>query len=306
MRWLVLYVVTSFLTCGQSVQTYVYDGLGNRTRGPEVETRGDSRTEMLQSINGRRVPVEKVEERVLRTEGATKVVERVIKRFDSNGNLSQTERVLEEQTAFPDGRSTVRATTYRSDVSGNFQPVERCLMETRKSGTVITLDATVDRPTINGEFQTAEKLTIVDDRSAARDVQNTTVYRPNDSGGFYEAMKSTLERQKTDGQSVENTAKYAVGSSGRLELYSQTVKTAVKRNDGAESIVTDVYAEQTPGLANANGKLRLKEEQLINRQTRNGEVNEVVSVRQPSPGDPDRLGPPRKIKETICKGQCAP
>ena len=288
----------------QSSQTYVYDGTGDRVRGPDVDIRGDSRTEKMQTVNGRTVPLEQIEQRVLRSEGPTKVVERIIKRFDPNGNLAGTERVVEEQTKYPDGGSTVRAATYRADVNGTMRPVERSVTETKKSGSTLTSQSVIDRPSLNGEFQTAEKRSIVVDTSPGRDVRDEVVYRRDDNGRFYEAVKETSTRRQTGDQSVENTAQYVVGTSGRLELANQTVKTAVKRPDGSESIVVDVYGQQTPGLANVGKDPKLTSQQVIDRRVRNGEVDEVVSLRQPTLADPNRLGPPRKISETVCKGKC--
>jgi hypothetical protein len=307
MKGIFLCLAVAALVCGQdasSSQTYVYDGLGNRTRATQSDIRGDSRTETAQSINGRSVPLEQVEERVLRSDGTTKVVERIVRKFDPTGRLSQTDRIVEEQTQLSGGGSTVRATTYRGDLNGNMQPVERSLTETRKSGTVLTSDALIERPSMSGGFETAEKRSIVNDVTPSRELRQTVVYRRDGDGRFYEAVKETVDRQESDGRSVENTAQYVVGTSGRLELAAQTVKTAVKRKDGSESIVVDVYAQETPGLANSGGKPKLKQEQLIERRSRGGEVDEVVSLREPSMADPDRLGPPRKLKETVCRGKC--
>jgi hypothetical protein len=307
MRSIVIWAVAALAVAAQTtIRTYSYDGLGDRIRGPVVDVTGDSRTEKLQNINGRSVPLEQVEQRVVRSDGTTKVIERITKRFDPNGNLTGTDRVVEEQTKLAGGGSTVQATAYRSDVNGNMQPVERSVTETKQAGNVTTSESVIDRPALNGEFQTAEKQTVVTDQSPTHDVRNAVVYRRDENGRFYEALKETVDRQKSAGQTVENAAQYTVGTSGRLELASQTVRTAVKQPDGSESIVVDVYGQETPGLANSGETPRLTSQQVIDRKVRNGEVDEVVSLRQPSLADPNRLGPPRKIAETVCKGKCNP
>ena len=308
MRSIVLCILAALALGAQqntrTIQTYIYDGTGDRIRGPEVDIGGDSRTEKMRTINGRMVPLEQVEQRVVRSEGPTRVIERVIKRFDPGGNLAGTERVVEEETKSADGGATVRAATYRSDVNGNMHPVERSVTETRKAGGTLTSQSVIERPSLNGEFQTAEKRSVVLDKSPGRDVRDEVVYRRDGNGRFYEAVKETSTRQQTGNQSVENTAQYVVGTSGRLELANQTVKTAVKRADGSESIVVDTYGQQTPGLANAGENPKLTSQQLIDRRVRNGEVEEVVSLREPALADPNRLGPARKISETVCKGRC--
>jgi hypothetical protein len=103
MTRVVLLLSTAVLAAGQATtQSYIYDGAGNRSRGPDVDARGDARTERLQSINGRSVPLEKVEQRVISDDGRTRVVERVVQRFDQTGNPAGTERISEEQTKLGD------------------------------------------------------------------------------------------------------------------------------------------------------------------------------------------------------------
>src|SRR5450432_2301756 len=78
---------------------------GNPVYGPEVtQTKSKSgmeRTEKIQSINGRTVPVE-----------------RIVRRFDQTGNPSPPEKTVIEEQKQPAG-ATVRVTTYRGDLNGN-------------------------------------------------------------------------------------------------------------------------------------------------------------------------------------------
>jgi hypothetical protein len=186
------------------------------------------------------------------------------------------------------------------------RPVERSVTETRDSGATQTSEIVIERPSVDGTLQPAERRLIVDDRAPSRESSSTVVYRRDDNGRFYEAVKETVETQSTDGRSVQNSAHYAVGASGRLELYEQAVKTTLKRKDGTESVIVDVYAPETPGRSNASGDRtpKLKEQQVIERRSSNGEIAETVSLRQPTISDPDHLGPGRTIRETVCKGKC--
>src|SRR6476620_10751795 len=150
MKAFVLFVSAAALACAQSTtQTDLLDAAGNRIRGPEVEIRGNVRTERLQSINGRAVPLENIEERVVSDDGRVKVIERTTKKFDQTGHLAETQRVTEEQTRLGDGNSSIRASTYRTDVNGNLQLAERSVTETRKSGTAQTSEALIERPTLD-------------------------------------------------------------------------------------------------------------------------------------------------------------
>jgi hypothetical protein len=306
MRSVWLGLAAGALLCGQSIHTYVIDGLGDRIRGPQIDVRGDSRTETMQTLNGRSVPVERVEARGLRSEGELKVIERVIRRFDQTGAPIGVDRVVEEVTKLPGGSSSVRTSTYRGDVNGNLQLAERAATEIRKSGGTETVSSVIERPSIDGTFQVAEKQTVVTGQSPTRDVRNAVTYLRDENGHFYEASKEAAETTKSGAESVDNAARYLVGTSGRLELAEQTVRTAVKRPDGSESIVLDVYTQQTPGLANDSptGKPRLKEQRVIERRVDRDGATEVVSLRQPSLADPGLLGPPRKVSESVCKGKC--
>ena len=61
------------------------------------------RSQITRDINGRTVPVESTEERVLSDSGSSRVIERIIKRYDANGNPGPPERVRIEETKEPDG-----------------------------------------------------------------------------------------------------------------------------------------------------------------------------------------------------------
>jgi hypothetical protein len=260
----------------------------------------------MQTLNGRSVPVEQVEERVVRSEGSLKVVERVIRRFDQTGAAIGMDRIVEEVTQLNDGLSSVRSSTYRRDVNGNMQLAERTATEIRKAGGTETVSSVIERPSIDGTFQVTEKQTVVTVQSPAREVRNAVKLLRDENGRFYEAAKETEETTKSGAESVDNAACYRVGTSGRLELAEQTVRTAVKRPDGSESVVLDIYTQQTPGLANkdATGKPHLKEQRVIERRVDRNGVTEVVSMRQPSLADPGILGPSRKVSESVCKGKC--
>ena len=69
---------------------------GNRvSNGPQVistkTATGSEITEMRQSVNGRMVPLERVEEKVLRDDASGRLVERIIHRYDAQGNPTAPE-----------------------------------------------------------------------------------------------------------------------------------------------------------------------------------------------------------------------
>jgi hypothetical protein len=270
-----------------SIERYVYDGMGNRLPAPSVAVSDDSRTERIVSVNGRYVPVERSEERVIRSDGQTKIVERTIQRFDQQGHLAQTERIIEEQISRADGGRTVRSSVFRTDVNGNQNAVERTLAETRATGGSEETATIVERPGIDGVFKTAERRTVLSTSSASGDRRETSVYRVDDNGRLYEALREEVVRANN----VETASRYEGRAGGGLNLYEQSV-TTTRKADGVEFLVTDTYAPL------------LKQQQITERRRSKGVVTERLLIREPSLADPDRLGPARLLTESVCRGKC--
>ena len=125
------------------------------------------------------------------------------------------------------------------------------------------------------------------------------------AGDFYQATRRVTEHSVNGNQSKDNVAEYEVGATGRLELHGQTVTTAQKRADGSQEVSVDIYGKYVPGVYNDSSSLQLKEHQTIERRAGPGDsVVETLSVQRPTVSDPNRLGPPQQISETVCKGKC--
>src|SRR3981081_4231238 len=85
--------VASAIPAQQSIQqssVWTVDASGHRVEGPRytsVESpSGSQRAETAQSINGRMVPIQSTDDKVLRDDSQGKVVERLIRKYDANGN----------------------------------------------------------------------------------------------------------------------------------------------------------------------------------------------------------------------------
>ncbi len=277
--------------------------------GPQIDQSrsktSSETTERMQSINGRMVPVERVEERVLRDDASGRVVERVIHRFDATGNPTAPVRETIEEQKRPDGSSTVQTTRYRGDINGSMQLVEKTITETHKSGSTESSQTLLQRPTVNGSVETVEKKETTRTQEGTGYREDSTTYRRDGNGGFGVAVRQTKEHSEQGGQASDNTAEYEVGSDGRLQLHSQTVGTTVTRADGSKDSVVNVFGQNVPGIVDPTGKLKLYEQQIIEQKpgAGNGTV-ETVSVRRPTVSDPGMLGPAREISQTVCKGKC--
>lgn len=293
----------------QSVTTnYSTDLNGNRVAASTVVSGNGQKTEIMQSINGRKVPREQSEERVIREGPNGRVVETITKKYDQTGNLASTERTVTEEEKLSDGMRS-RAVTYRSDINGNMQEAERKTFESHKQGSNSNSQSEIARPDLNGGFQTIEKRSVAIETSGNGTHADETVYRRSQDGSFIPAVRNISDISSSGSQTVEKSAHYEPRDSQALQLTAQTVTNTTKKADGSTSTEVNLYATSAE-----DGRVRdrqtapqLKEQQTIERIAGpGGSVTEVVSVRRPSPGEPSRLGPARTISETVCTGKCAP
>ncbi len=277
--------------------------------GPAIsQTKSDSgsqTTVTTQSINGRTVPMERIEEHILRNDASGKVTERIVQRYDPQGNpLPPSRQVIEEQKR-PDGSFTVQSTTYSTDINGNAQITEKSVTDTQKNASGETSETVVQRPTVNG-LETVEKQSEVLTKQGKNYQADSTTYRRDGNGGFFAAVRQTTDHTVQGSEVSDNTAEYERGPNGELELHGQTVTKTVTRPDGLKDSVVDIYSRNVPGTVSDSG-LKLQEQQSIESTLGpNNTVVQTLSVRRPTVSDPGTLGPARQLSETVCKGDCKP
>jgi hypothetical protein len=275
----------------------------SRTESPN----GAQTTVTTQSINGRTVPLERVELRVLRNDSSGKETERIVQKYDPQGNaLPPVRQVIEEQKR-ADGGATVQSTTYTTDINGNAQVTERSVTDTQKSGSGESSETVVERPTVNG-LQPVEKQSQVVSKQGDNYSAESTTYRRDGNGGFYTAVRQTTEHTVQGSEASDNSAEYERGANGELQLHGQTVTKTVTRADGSKDSVVDIYSLNVPGTVSGNeAGLKLSERQVIDSTPGpNNTVVQTLSVQRPTVSDPGTLGPPRQLSQTVCKGDCKP
>jgi hypothetical protein len=266
-----------------------------------------TQTKMTRSLNGSAVPLEQIEERVLRQDSNGKVSERIVRRYNPNGQLASTERVVSEEQHGADGSSTVNSTTFRTDLDGHEQQTEKRVAQTRTDGGTITTETSIQQPSINGTFDTTEKRTSV--TSGDKDKLTTTesVYRPGVSGsGLQEAVRRVTVATQSGDQAIAQMAQYEPGLNGGMQLKSQTVTTTTNQPGGGQTTQVNVYGADAPGEVRQEGaSQKLQEQQVVTREKApDGSVVEKLSVRRPTVSDPSRLGSPEQISQTVCTGKC--
>ncbi len=263
---------------------------------------------MRQSVNGRMVPLERVEEKVLRDDASGRLVERIIHRYDPQGNPTAPVRETIEQQKRPDGSSTTTATTYRGDINGSMQLAQKSVTELTKSGSEERSETVVQKPTINGSLDTVEKQDKVKVTEPNGFREDATTYRPGGNGGFYAAVRTVTDHTQSGAEVKENTVEYEANPGGALQVHSQTVATTNTASDGSKDTVVNVYKANVPGnIDPTTSGLKLQEQQLVQSQKgANGAVTETLSIRRPTVSDPNTLGPARQISQTVCQGDCKP
>lgn len=306
MRTYCVLLALSLPAVSQQVTTYTTDLNGRRmpdaTYSSSTSGNVTTRTEMTQSVNGRMVPLETVEERVVRDDANGRVVERIIRKFDPNGRPGMAEKQQIQERKNADGSVSSTVDVYRSDLNGRFELMERVTTQASKSGNTTSADVQVERPTLNGTMDVVERKTRVatEEKTAAK--SDTTTFRKDPSGRFVEAFRVVTEAADQNGQRTENTAQYEATQMGKLELSQQSVARVTKNPDGTETREVDVY-RNVPGRVVQSATPPLLERQIIEQRKAGDQLVETTVVRRPSINDPNRLGAPMKIGERVCTGK---
>jgi hypothetical protein len=282
--------------CAQQsvISTQTYDVNGRPVSGVSSVRSGNSRSQITRDSNGRTVPVETVEDRLISDSGGVKIVERIVKRYDPNGNPGPPERIRIEERKEPDGVVRTLTTVSRGDLNGSFRVAERASTITRSIGDRTESTTSIERPTLNGSMDLVEKSDQTIIASGPKTTESVTVLRRDTNGRLSEFAKKTREAVTANGQTSENTAEYEAATTGQMRLMRQS--TAQVEPTGTRQVT--VY------LPDPEGKLVLSQQQVIQKtETPEGTV-ETTTVRFAQANDPGKLGPARKVEETVCTGDC--
>jgi hypothetical protein len=266
-----------------------------------------TQTVLTRSINGREIPLEKTETRLLSKSENGSVIETIVRRYDRNGQLTSTERTVSEVRNRPNGLTT-KSTTYTTDINGVLRETERRTIDTEKQGDTARTETVIERPVINGGLQTVEKRSAVIENRAEATHQDETVYRRGSNGDFSVALRKIADTTRKDNTTTEVTDLYEpIGEVNRLQLSRQQVTTTVAQPDGSETRQVDYYLPALPGVAGAAGESpKLWEQDTVQRKKQSdGGVVETVTARRADPNHPNQLGPAQQVSETVCRGNCS-
>ena len=254
MRTCLLFVTAGVLSAQSSSATYTTDINGNRVAGGATVSADGVITDLRQSINGKEVPLEQVQTKVLSQSGNTTVTEQIVRHYGANGQVVATDRVVTEETKTGEGESVVRATTYRSDISGNMNEAERKTVETRKNGAAIVTDTAVEKKDLSGSFSVAEKRTSTAEPTSDGKRESETVMQRDANGNLQEAQRSSTVETKNGNQTVSNTAIYEPNASGSLALARQQVMKSTANPDGSSTQEVEIFGRASDGRAREAGR----------------------------------------------------
>ena len=261
---------------------------------------GGQRVETLRSINGRMVPLQATEDRVLSQDSQNKVVERTIRKYDANGNPGPPIKVRIEEKKNADGSTTIQSSAYESDVNGNPRLFERSTSEIRK-GTATETSTTVERATLNGSLSLVERTRSVERPTGSGSQIESTTYRRDVSGNFTPFAQEVKQIAKSGDQETTDASHYELNADNKLALASRAIDQVRTNPDGSQVVDTDVYSRFSAGhAADVNTDQPRLQEQVHRERTPGpgGVVVESASVRARLPNDPSRFGAYEKVSQT--------
>ncbi len=289
---------------------YTYDVNGRRVEGAgwsEVKTQTMQQSNrMMRNINGRLVPSESLQERVLVQTGTDRVVERTVQRYDYDGRPLPPETVRIEGHKNRDGSETIVTTAHRQDLNGRVELYERRTANTVKSASGEGTSTVVERPGLSGTLEVAERVRSVETRSQGRIQRDVVTQRKDVNGRFNDAVREVSDQVKQPGLSTETRTVYEAGAGGALQPATQSVSRTRTNPDGSEVEETSVHTPWAAGKsAGGAPQMQLSEQWLIERKPGPGNVMvETSSVAKPTLDYPARLGAYQQISEVVCSGSC--
>jgi hypothetical protein len=290
---------------GSSTTALIMPDLNGSSIQAAVYTAKDGdRQELTQSINGRKVPLQQSETRVLSDGPAGKTTETLTRKYDATGQLVSTERTVVDEKKLTNG-AVIHATTYRSDLNGQMAEAERRTIESQTEGVISTTNVTISRPGISGSFDVAEKRNLVTNSDGKTVHETEAIQIPAANGQLMEAARLVRELSTANGTTTSTEARYEPDFTGNMKLATQQVATIKKESDGSLVTQVDRYATAAYGIARTeNAPQQLKEQEVIVRREKNGVVTESTTVSRPTMQDPGRLGPSSPVSELVCTGKC--
>ena len=289
---------------GSQSSGWTTDVNGARVAGPNysyIETpQGDQRVETSRTINGQLAPVMSTEDKVLHQDSQSKVVERVIRKYDPTGNPGRPITIRIEEKKNPDGSTSILSNSYETDLNGNKQLFERS-STLKRGGATTEISTTVERATLNGGLQTVERDTTVEHKTGDNAKVELTSYRRDVSGNFTPFAQTVKQTSKAGAVETADAANYEMGPDGKLILASRSIDHVVTKPDGSKVVDSDVYSRLNAGRASDVNASEPRLQQQVHKELTpgpGGVTIETTSVRARLANDPSRFGDFEKVSQS--------
>ena len=178
--------------------------------------------------------------------------------------------------------------TYTPDVNGRLQPVQREIVETKRTGKDLEeTNTTVMRPSVYGGLAPAFKTHELRKRGANDTVETEkTTWRPDVNGKWQlsEIRHNTATQEVEDRKIEERVSR--PDAEGKLGQISRVVSQESESTSGEKRTVVETYSIDVPGTTR-DGSLHLVERKTSTGSSSSTEVRATQQkVEQTNPGDP--------------------
>ena len=253
---------------------------GNRTL--------DKRSVEIRGTDGRFEPYQDIERETLTVDAST--VRTTMRTFarDVNEMKSLVQVTEEEKHILPGDDSNIVRVTYNPDVNGRLQPVQREIVETKKTGKDFEeANTTVMLPSANGGLAPAFKTHELRKRAANDSVETEkTTWLPDVNGKWQlSEIRRNIATQGAKDRSIEERVSRP-DAEGKLGEISRVVSQETESTSGEKRSVVESYSIDVPGTTR-DGSLHLVERKTsTGSSSSTGERATEQKVEQTNPGDP--------------------
>jgi len=206
---------------------------------------------------------------------------------DVNGTRSLVQVTEEEKHTLPGDAANILRLTYNPDVNGRLQPVQREIVETKKSGKDLEeTNTTVMLASVDGGLAPALKTHELRKRAADGTVETErTTWIPDINGKWQlSERRQSITTHDAENRRIEEEV-FRPDAEGKLGQISRGVSQESESSSGERRSVVENYSIDVPGTTR-DGHLHLVERKTqTERSSSTGERAIEQKVEQTNPGD---------------------
>jgi hypothetical protein len=248
----------------------------------------DKRSVEIRGTDGHFEPYQDVEKETLTVDAST--VRTTMRTFarNVNGRKALVQVTEEEKQILPGDDSRIVRVTYNPDINERLQPVQREIVETKKTANDLEeTNTTVMLASVNGGLAPAFKTHELRKRAANGAVETEkTTWLPDINGKWQlSEIRQNIPTQEAKDRTIEERV-FRPDAEGKLGQISRVVSQDSESTSGEKRSVVETYSIDAPGTTR-DGRLH-----LVERKTSTGSSSSTSEqateqkVEQTNPGDP--------------------